>query len=168
MGSSLPGALTLPCGEEEPQRAKERKPKQPSCSSLGEGDRPRGWLGAEAGASTAGITFSFPGRWEGRKPRAHLNCPTPISRYFHSLSRAEALRGTCKRRKCYVSAATVLKAVGTSPRKAGKMGHPPRMALVMWAEVPGGAGAKDGTGGNQVSVESEGGGGGGGGDIKQA
>lgn len=31
------------------------------------------------------------------------------------------------------------------------------MVLVMWTEVPEGAGTMDSTGGNQVSVESEGG-----------
>lgn len=62
MGRDLPNALTLPCREEELQRAKENL-SSPAAVSWEGGV----WLGAEAGASTAGITLSFLGRWEGRK-----------------------------------------------------------------------------------------------------
>lgn len=45
---------------------------------------------------------------------------------------------------CHISAATVLKVAETSLRKAGKMGQPLIMALVMWAEVLQGARTKAG------------------------
>lgn len=45
---------------------------------------------------------------------------------------------------CHISAATVLKVAETSLRKAGKMGQPLIMALVMWAEALQGARTKAG------------------------
>lgn len=120
MGSSLPSALTLPCREEEPQS--KRKPKLAQLQFPG---REEGvWLGAEAGANTAGITFSFLGEVERERVKGTFElllhrladiCPVcPELRPHEEHAKV----------KWHVSAATVLKAAGPMNKKGSKMGHP--------------------------------------------